>query len=467
LLCAGQEQALPALTSVRNWMSAHALALREDKTQITQFKEGFTFLGVYFVDEQAYTPWKGSHTQGRILAMARPMPPVLLARCAAAKHEEPAFGAALRHAMEEPERRQAVSGPSHRGNGRTRFVAFLYLTEQGSVLRKSGDRFLVEKEGQVLLDLPYHKLESILIFGNIQVTTQALGELMETGIAVSFLSRNGRYRGSVSTPQGNDIQLRLAQFRCFAEAARALELARAQIEAKIANSLEVLRTHHGGSEPPEAAALLKLGGEAKAAPNLEVLLGVEGAATRSYFDAAMKLNRSAFEWHGRQSHPPPDPLNAMLSLAYTLLANELRSLVEAHGLDSGLGCLHQPDFGRPSLAYDLVEPFRAPVADRFVLTQINRKVFEPGDFQPHAASGGVRLTPEALVRFLEGWERWMLARPLTKAEDAGPPSLRRELRREVERVVRWLHEGGVWTAWRWDRVETAEERDCDSSSVTT
>jgi CRISPR-associated protein Cas1 len=446
------------------------LALREDKTQITQFKEGFTFLGVYLVDEQAYTPWKGSHAQGRILAMARPMPPVLLARCAAVRHEEPAFGAALRHAIEEPDREPAAAGHGHGGNGRTRFVAFLYLTEQGSVLRKSGDRFLVEKEGQVLLDLPYHKLESILIFGNIQITTQALGELMETGIAVSFLSRNGRYRGSVSTPQGNDIQLRLAQFRRFAEAAAALELARSQIEAKIWNALEVLRTHHaghGGAEPPEAGALLKLQAEAKDAPNLEVLLGVEGAATRCYFDAVMKFNLSAFAWRGRESHPPPDPLNAMLSLAYTLLANELRSLAEAHGLDAGLGCLHQPDFGRPSLAYDLVEPFRAPVADRFVLTQINRKVFEPADFQPHAASGGVRLTPDALVRFLEGWERWMLARPLTKAEDAGPPSLRRELRREVERLVKWLHEGGSWTAWRWDRVETAEERECDSSSVTT
>ena len=469
LLCDGLEQARASLELAREWMAAHQLSLNSGKTHITDFKMGFTFLGVYFLESQAYRPWREDPVRGSILAMAKPMSPILLARCSEVRTADPPFRMALRRALETSDFTPDVpAGSNAISNRRIPNVAFLYLTEQGSVLRKSGDRVLVEKEGHILLDLPYHKLESVLVFGNVQITTQALTELMDAGISVSFLSRAGRYRGSVRMPEGKDIPLRMEQFRRFCDPAAALELAKAQVVAKLLNSADVLKTRSTGAPPVGAGQLEHLAGEAQKAPAIDALLGVEGAASRSYFGGLMKFNRSEFEWRGRERHPSPDPLNALLSMAYTLVAAELRSLVESHGLDSGIGCLHQPDYGRPSLAFDLMEPFRAPVADRFVLTQVNRGVFKAADFQPHSDSGGVWMTPEALTRFLERWERWMLVLPESeKAPDASLPSLRREMRREVERFVACLHDKSAWTAWRWDRLETEEEKHCDSLSATT
>ena len=127
-------------------------------------------------------------------------------------------------------------------------MAFLYLTEQGTILRKAGDRFLVEKEDEVLLDLPYHKLENVLLFGNIQVTTQALAELLEKGVNMSLFSRQGQYRGSLAPPRGKNIELRLAQFDCYRDAARTLSMARAVVGAKIANGLAVLARYRARNE---------------------------------------------------------------------------------------------------------------------------------------------------------------------------------------------------------------------------
>src|SRR5205814_6131625 len=128
--------------------------------------------------------------------------------------------------------------------------------------------------------------------------------------------------------------------------------------------------------------------------------GVEGAAARTYFAALMEFNRSEMEWPGRVKHPATDPLNALLSLAYTLLMHELTALLEGVGLDPYLGFLHQVDYGRPSLALDVMEPFRHPVADRLVLTLLNRRVLDASDFRSGGEHSGVFLAPAALKRFI-------------------------------------------------------------------
>ncbi|HET8546500.1 MAG TPA: CRISPR-associated endonuclease Cas1 [Bryobacteraceae bacterium] len=464
VLCAGEPEAREALRISSEWLARRKLTLHPEKTRLTQFKEGFRFLGVRFVEDEALIPWKHRRPQGQVVRMAKPMPATLLRR-----YVHPKPKSAMRLAMEASGvaagRVEAPPAP-----GRRVGVAFLYLTQQGAVLRKSGDRFLVEKESRVLLDLPYHKLEAVLVFGNVQVTTQALGELMEKAIPVSFLTRQGRFRGSVNTPAGRDIPLRMAQFKSCSDGGRCAALSSAVISAKIRNSIEALAAYEARSGVIDHALGERLE-QARQAPALEALLGVEGAAAREYFTTLMGFNRSEFVWPGRLKYPARDPLNALLSLGYTLLMAETTGLLEAHGLDPYLGFLHQADYGRVSLALDLIEPFRAPVADRFVLTLVNRRVVQAKDFAGPAKDGAgtrpVYLTPEALARFLRQWEEWMTAQPPSREGAPAAKPFRRELRRQIEVLVRHWRGECEWEPWTWDHRQSPEEEACDSLSVTT
>jgi CRISPR-associated protein Cas1 len=184
---------------------------------------------------------------------------------------------------------------------------------------------------------------------------------------------------------------------------------------------------------------------AATAANLEALNGVEGAAARLYFDLLMRRNKSAFAWAGRVKHPATDPINSLLSFAYTLVANELAGLAEALGLDSYLGSLHQLDYGRRSLALDLVELFRAPLADRLVLTMCNRKQFSEADFET-VEGGALHLRPEASKRFFAEYERWMLHAPLADS-NAG---LRQVLRKTVEDYAAAVRDAHAFTPYLYD-----------------
>jgi CRISPR-associated protein Cas1 len=332
-------------------------------------------------------------------------------------------------------------------------MAYLYLVEQGSVLRKMGNRLVVEKDGAILLDTPYHKLDAVLIFGNVQVTTQAIGELLECGVRMNLLSRHGELRGSLDPALGKNIPLRIAQFELHRDAERSLAMARTLVDAKIANSSRVLATfgsHEETRDPATDQAIAEMAKSrqaAAAAASLDALNGVEGAAARLYFDVLMRRNKSPFAWPGRVKHPATDPLNSLLSFVYTLVANELAGLAEALGLDSYLGSLHQLDYGRRSLALDLVELFRAPLADRLVLTMCNRKQFSEADFETVEA-GALHLRPEASKRFFAEYERWMLHAPLTDSNTGFRPVLRKTVEdyaaavRDVHPFTPFLYDAG-------------------------
>lgn len=256
--------------------------------------------------------------------------------------------------------------------------------------------------------------------------------------------------------------LRLAQYDRFRDAAASLQFARAVVSAKIANGRAVL-ARFGTRAGTLTAMASVLDGLDKASRNagevteLDTLLGIEGGAAASYFPALMQFNRGQWIWSGRKRHPSPDPLNAMLSLTYVMLTHELASLLEGLGADPGLGFLHQPDAGRPSLALDLLEPFRHPVADRLVLTLANRATFSDTDFV--IADGVCSFTPESLRRFFELYERWML--------HGGTGGFRPVMRRECEKLIRWLRTGGEWAGWQWQEESASGEGVVsDTSSVT-
>jgi CRISPR-associated protein Cas1 len=450
ILARTQAGAEEALGQTRDLLKEAHLELNLEKTGITDFAHGFRFLGALFLGDRIWVPWKNERPRGKILFMARPLPPALRERFAYAPPQS-AMEAALRKAGATTTPRAAAAVPK----GGVSRVAYLYLTEQGSILRKAGDRFLVEKDDEVILDLPYHKLETVLVFGNVQVTTQALAELLEKGVNLSLFSRQGNYRGSLAPARGKNIELRVAQFELYKDTARSLGLARAVVEAKIRNALAVLnRYREKNSDVSEAfsmrrADVEKLAAEVAGAQDLAQLEGIEGAAARSYFDALMEFNRSALRWPGRVKHPSTDPLNALLSLTYTLLMHELTGLLEGVGLDPFLGFLHRIDYGRPSLALDLLEPLRHPIGDRLVLTLVNRAMVDTSDFQSGGEGKGVFLVNRAMKRYLAEYERWMLDR------GAAGVSFRERLRAEVESFARYLRSGAGLEPYRFDEPKAA------------
>ena len=432
-----------------------------EKSRITTFEESFKFLGAMFWREGIYIPWKEDRRKPHILFMARPMPAYLIA----------VYNSTIppRTGMEEAFRKANIgrveTPPPPPSITREVYVSFLNLTEQGAVLRKAGDRILVEKEGHILIDLPYHKLENVVVFGSVQITTQAMGELLEKGVRLSLFSYNARFRGSLIPPRGSNVLGRSAQFEASRTLETALPIAKAIVNAKISNGLGVLRRYRerlgakAGFDDRITVMEHALTGAA-GATSIAELDGMEGIAAREYFACLMGFNQSNFEWPGRLKHPAKDPLNALLSLAYTLLMHELMGLLETAGLDPYFGFLHQLDAGRRSLALDLLEPFRHPCADRMILQMVNRGMFSPSDFH-EVPDGGLHLSEEGIKRYLTEYERFMRAIP--KKEDAAKqPSFRDLLRMEVVNLNRALTRGKPFEPFLFEKEGT----ECDSSSVT-
>ena len=287
-------------------------------------------------------------------------------------------------------------------------MANLYLTEQGSVLRKKGDRLIVEKEKECLLDVECHKIDAVLIFGNVQFTTQAVHELFQHGIELAILTRTGRLIGQITSPMTKNIELRVEQFKKYGDEAFKFRFAKSIVAGKIRNSLQVLRLfsyNHPEIDLKGEIEALERGENGIPEQNtIEGLNGVEGMAARHYFDGFGKMMLGDFVFEGRRKYPAPDPVNALLSLGYTMVFNEISSLLDGMGFDPYLGYYHKIDYGRPSLASDLLEEFRAPVADRMTLRLINNRILKAEDFYNNPKGDGVYLKRDALKRYFAEYE---------------------------------------------------------------
>lgn len=331
-------------------------------------------------------------------------------------------------------------------------MAHLYLTEQGAVLRKSGDRVIVSKDERDLLEVPCHHLDAVMIFGNVHFTTPALRKLLEHRIELAFLTRRGQLLCQLTPPMPKNVTLRMAQYDRSRDPSFALGLARTIVAAKIHNSGEIIRRHAANHPSPSLAAAGAELGEAIArvrdATSLDALRGIEGAAAKRYFAAFAAMVPPEFGFRGRNKRPPRDPVNALLSFGYTLLAAEIASLADGVGLDPQVGFLHQIDYGRPSLAADLVEELRAPVIDRLTATLLNRRQLVASDFFVHAPTGGVHLRSDALKRYLLAYDR-ALGEPGTAEFDdaesaASSESVRGRLRSQLRGLANALEGSGAY-----------------------
>jgi len=326
-------------------------------------------------------------------------------------------------------------------------MANLYITEQGAVLRKTGDRLLVEKDEEILLDVPCDKIDAVLIFGNVQVTTQSIREILEHGVELAILTRTGsRIVGQITSPATKNIELRVEQFRKYWDDSFRTTLARIIVRGKILNGLSLLRTfsynHPEINLAPEMGGIQSALSTIDGAANINTLMGIEGSAARVYFSGFGKMILGEFTFEGRKKRPAPDPVNALLSFGYTLFFNEILSLLDGLGFDPYLGYFHNVEYGRASLASDIVEEFRASV-DRFTLYLINNRIFKQADFFTNPKGEGIYLTREAQKIYFVQYEKY-LNREFVHPDTNEKTSLRKCFRLQAERLAAFIRGGSEY-----------------------
>jgi CRISPR-associated protein Cas1 len=281
------------------------------------------------------------------------------------------------------------------------------------------------------------------------VSTQALAQLLDHGIELAFFTLKGRLRGQLTPPKAKNVILRMKQYELASDKQRCLDLARELVAAKIHNSaglLRRLRIHHPDSVPLEPIQELELQAErARTVASLEELRGVEGSAAARHFSALTGVVPYEIGFTGRNRRPPRDPMNALLSFGYVLVGNELQSLLDGMGFDPYIGFFHQLDYGRPSLALDLLEELRAPLVDRFSLSLLKLRKLTSGDFQ-QTPEKGCRLDREPLRRYFAAYEDELGRKISIDGEDL---NFRQIFRRQAERLARSLTAGEPYRSFRW------------------
>ena len=286
----------------------------------------------------------------------------------------------------------------------------LYVQEQGARVGLDGDVLEVRSREKGLMGKArLFELSQLVVIGNVQVSTQALRELCRRGIPVCWMSFGGWLSGLTDGLGHNNVAIRRAQFRAADDPVASLRLARRFVRNKIANCRTLIRRNHPDASEGVLREMTMMGDRADSAADLGELLGIEGNAARIYFQSFPKLirpeERMDFDFTTRSRRPPRDPVNALLSFAYALLAKDLAITARAVGLDPFVGFFHQPRHGRPALALDLMEEFRPIIADSVVLSAINTATVKEPDFI--RSSLGVALKPEGRKRFMRAYERRM------------------------------------------------------------
>ncbi len=290
-------------------------------------------------------------------------------------------------------------------------MATLYVTEQGATLRKEQNRIIVECDERAIAEIHDFKIERVVVFGNVQLTSQVMAHLLHNGIDTSFVTLSGRLKGRLAAIESKNVALRLKQYERTQDARYSRQMAAAIVSGKIGNGIEILsryqRNHPENDFNADIGQLRAVLHKIAAVPTLESLRGLEGQAANLYFKGFARMLRRDMQFTRRSRRPATDPVNALLNFAYALLYNEAISALVTAGFDVYLGFYHAPHYGRCSLALDLMEEMRPVIADRLALSLINREVIKASDFT--AENGGVWLTMEARKAFLKEYERLMNA----------------------------------------------------------
>ena len=290
----------------------------------------------------------------------------------------------------------------------------LYITSENAYLSKERETFVVEVDHEKVFQAPIHSIENIVCFGFKMLTPALMASCAENNVGVSFLSETGRFLARVSGPQKGNVLLRKAQYAIADSELESLKVARPIVAAKVANYRNLLMRHER-NHPDEAtdavervaSMMAQRLAEIERSESLDAVRGHEGECAALYFGVVSSLITSQtedFAFRQRSKRPPLDRANALLSFLYAILANDVRSALETTGLDPQVGFLHQLRPGRPSLALDIMEEFRAYLGDRVMLNLVNLKQVNKDDFEIRE-SGEVRMSDSARKTVITAYQK--------------------------------------------------------------
>ncbi|RMH35188.1 MAG: CRISPR-associated endonuclease Cas1 [Acidobacteria bacterium] len=341
----------------------------------------------------------------------------------------------------------------------------VYVQGQGHTVGLKGEALEIRNKGEIVATVRLIDISHLVLFGNVQVSTQALRRLMERDSVIVHLSYGGWLIGITTPPSSKNIELRLRQFSVASDKSVSSKLAKAFVSGKIRNSRTLLRRNARELPKSVLKRLAELGKKAENAESIDELLGIEGAAAHEYFSHfSLMFKRSGnsikedfgasndsetslpvqdsevqkflgFDFNSRNRRPPRDPVNAMLSFLYTMLLKDILVTLVGIGFDPYLGFYHQPKYGKPALALDLMEEFRSIIADSVAIGLINNGEIRPSDFVTRA--GAAALTDEGKRKVIEAYERrlnTLIKHPLFKY----PISYRRIFEVQARLLARFL-----------------------------
>ncbi len=288
----------------------------------------------------------------------------------------------------------------------------LYVQTAGTKVGRSGAELVIETRDKEKHSVRIADTSQVVLLGAVQISTQAVQDLCQREIPIVYMSSGGWFYGMTHGMDHKNVELRRRQFAAAANDEQCLAIARRLVAIKVRNTRTIVRRNASVTPVRTLQRLKELVTATERVESIESLLGIEGTAARVYFDAYSEMLRGpsengamTFDFDGRNRRPPRDPVNALLSFGYSMLAKDLTIVLQAVGFDPYLGFYHQPRYGRPALALDVMEEFRPLIVDSVVLSAINTGVVRISDFIRRG--GAVTLTPAGRTKFIRAYERRM------------------------------------------------------------
>jgi CRISPR-associated protein Cas1 len=497
VLCKTRPKAEAALKLSESVLGDLKLELNSEKTRITTFADGFKYLGYLFIrslviptkmhPEEWYDKLGKFRLRRKSQHLVPPDPdamsderaqfeletgegePIQLSKADLLQTE---FGARLLESLEKEqvsvddfldriarqdeerlrEKREALKKLY------SPFLNTLYLQEQGSVMRKDGERFSIEKEGAVVNEVIVRHIEQVVVFGNVALTTPVMQYCLQNEIPVTFLSQHGSYFGRLEATMADNAEMQRFQFLRSIDEPFALETARAIVVAKITNSGTMIRRRTSairerdgevyGRIQAHLALMGDLAAKAETCDEIDGLRGLEGKESALYFECYGLLFSKNLPFHTasfqRVRRPPTDPVNSLLSFGYSMLHNNVFSMVRLCGMNPYIGFLHAERKGNPGLVNDLVEEFRT-VIDSLVLYTLNRGLLKENDFYCRKDQPGCFLSNDARKRYIKIFEErmWQESRD-------GSTGKTLNFRRQMEKQVRMMRDVIAGTRTQYD-----------------
>jgi len=316
-------------------------------------------------------------------------------------------------------------------------MPLIAITNPDTTLSVDGSHYTLRSGGKRICRFPPSAVDGVVLFTGVEATRKALGRLATTGVPTTFLDREGRVEARLVPSWKHDAFARIGQTAALLDGRVSLLIAKRLVHAKICNAVHGLRiysgNHSGADLKEDISDLQDMASRVSSASSRETLMGIEGMAGKRYYAAFSKMLRITWtRFEGRNRRPPKDPVNSLLSYSYAVLTNMMHSYCEAVGLDPYIGYLHVNEPRRPTLALDLIEPFRALLADRLTLRLLNLKTLTEEHFVDNDPNG-ILITREGRIELLKIFHEWSRECDEVLGDDlSAPGSL---LLREAEKFV--------------------------------